>query len=115
MAMWIWLTYTSTVGYRDLQGYVTTALVWALVSAGIALIAACLPSLRPLTNKSSADSIVQMAKSTIELVNFSPGASHRGSDTKVNKDTVPDTPVDDTRQTELGHRNIEISGNLSSA
>lgn len=40
-------------GYRDLLDTMSTALVWSLVEASVAIVASCLPSIRPLIHRSS--------------------------------------------------------------
>jgi hypothetical protein len=41
-------------GYQDLLDTISTALMWSLVEASVVIIAACLPSTRPLIHRSSA-------------------------------------------------------------
>jgi hypothetical protein len=43
----------SSGGYRDLLDTISTALVWSLVEASVAIFASCLPSIRPLIHRSS--------------------------------------------------------------
>ncbi|KAJ5232061.1 hypothetical protein N7468_005017 [Penicillium chermesinum] len=40
-------------GYRDLLDTISTALIWSLVEASVAIIASCLPSIRPLIHRAS--------------------------------------------------------------
>lgn len=41
-------------GYRDLLDTISTALIWSLVEVSVAIVASCLPSIRPLIHRSSA-------------------------------------------------------------
>lgn len=53
MAVILVFTYGDYGGYRDLLDTISTALVWSLVEASVALIASCLPAIRPLVHRSS--------------------------------------------------------------
>jgi hypothetical protein len=44
-------------GYRDLLDTISTALIWSLTEASVAIIASCLPSIRPLVHRSSASEV----------------------------------------------------------
>lgn len=44
----------TSYGYRDLLDTISTALIWSLVEASVAIVASCLPSIRPLIHQSSA-------------------------------------------------------------
>ncbi|KAJ5898854.1 hypothetical protein N7495_003598 [Penicillium taxi] len=46
-------TYNSTAEYRDFLGAISTALVWSLAEASVAIIAASMPSIRPLIHRAS--------------------------------------------------------------
>ncbi|KAJ5292491.1 uncharacterized protein N7443_008444 [Penicillium atrosanguineum] len=49
----LYFTYGTSDGYRDLLDTIATALIWSLVEASVAIIASCLPSIRPLIHRSS--------------------------------------------------------------
>ncbi|KAJ5744307.1 hypothetical protein N7533_009177 [Penicillium manginii] len=53
MVVILFFTYGSSGGYRDLLDTISTALVWSLVEASVAIFASCLPSIRPLIHRSS--------------------------------------------------------------
>ncbi|PQE27152.1 integral membrane protein [Rutstroemia sp. NJR-2017a WRK4] len=57
----------TTLGYRDFLGLVTNVEIWSEVEVCIAVIAACLPTLRPLFSGSSPESIIGSIRSVISL------------------------------------------------
>ncbi|KAJ6078951.1 hypothetical protein N7467_008704, partial [Penicillium canescens] len=54
MVVLLYFTYGTSDGYRDLLDTISTALIWSLTEASVAIIASCLPSIRPLVHRSSA-------------------------------------------------------------
>ena len=52
-----------TKGYHDFLGTISTALVWSLVEASVAVVASCLPSIRPLIHRTS-DGLVKRKPSS---------------------------------------------------
>ena len=58
---------------------VTLGLYWALVEAGLALIAACLPSLSPLFTGATYDSVVRRVHSALSLQSLRSRYSHQSS------------------------------------
>ncbi len=67
-----------------MQAIVTNVVVWSQVEAGAAVIAACLPTLRPLVLGHSVDSLVGSIRSALSLnsIERSPNAERRGSDSE---------------------------------
>ncbi|KAI0472212.1 hypothetical protein F4859DRAFT_522164 [Xylaria cf. heliscus] len=57
-------------GSRDVLGTETNVLVWAYVEVGVAIIAACLPTLNPLLDTRSIGSVVTSVRSQVSLVFF---------------------------------------------
>lgn len=49
------------------QAVVTNVVIWSQVEAGVAVIAACLPTLRPLFLKGSIDSLIGSIRSVLSL------------------------------------------------
>ncbi len=62
----------------------TNVVVWSQVEAGVAVIAACLPTLRPLVLGHSVDSLVGSIRSVLSLnsIERSQNAERRGSDSE---------------------------------
>ncbi|KAI9743050.1 MAG: hypothetical protein M1818_003345 [Claussenomyces sp. TS43310] len=59
--------YKTTTGARDIRGEETNVMVWGYVEAGVGVIAACLPTLRPLLNSRMPESIVNSVRSKLSL------------------------------------------------
>ncbi|KAJ6081224.1 hypothetical protein N7499_006098 [Penicillium canescens] len=58
MVVLLYFTYGTSDGYRDLLDTISTALIWSLTEASVAIIASCLPSIRPLVHRSSASECI---------------------------------------------------------
>lgn len=67
-----------------LPGEETNVMVWGYVEAGVGVIAACLPTLRPLMNSRMPESIINSARSKLSLnsLKSSPPRQRRPSDTE---------------------------------
>jgi len=59
--------FESTPGYRDVIGIDTNVLTWSQVEAGVGIIAACLPTLRPLFMGKAPESIINSLRSALSL------------------------------------------------
>ncbi|PQE20897.1 MFS transporter FHS family L-fucose permease protein [Rutstroemia sp. NJR-2017a BBW] len=57
----------TTLGYRDFLGLVTNVEIWSKVEVCIAVIAACLPTLRPLFAGGSPESVIGSRRSVLSL------------------------------------------------
>ena len=64
------------------MGDITNLVVWGTVEAGAAVIAACLPTLRPLFQGKSPESLMGSIRSKLSLksIDRSPGSQRRESD-----------------------------------
>lgn len=71
--------YETKPGFRDVLGIDTIVLVWSQVEAGIAIVAACLPTLRPLFKGNSPESLINSLRSVFSLQSLESGGSRRGS------------------------------------
>ncbi|KAI1346045.1 hypothetical protein F5Y01DRAFT_298824 [Xylaria sp. FL0043] len=73
----------TTAGARDVRGTETNVLVWAYVEVGVGIIAACLPTLNPLLETRSIESVVASVRSKVSLGSLAFGNSNdrsKGSD-----------------------------------
>ncbi|EED14508.1 conserved hypothetical protein [Talaromyces stipitatus ATCC 10500] len=59
--------YETTTGARDLRGEESNVMVWGYIEASVGVIAACLPTLRPLMKARMPESIVNSARSKLSL------------------------------------------------
>lgn len=57
----------TNTGFRDLRGLITNILIWGQVEASIAVVAACLPTLRPLFHGKSPESLIGSIRSMLSL------------------------------------------------
>lgn len=68
--------YDTTTGYRDLIGVLTNVVIWSHVEAGVAVIAACLPTLKPLVHGRAAESVVNSLRSALSLHSVNHSREH---------------------------------------
>ncbi|KAL2043666.1 hypothetical protein N7G274_003973, partial [Stereocaulon virgatum] len=108
----------TTTGYRDLIAVLTTVAVWSQVEAGIAVITACLPSIRPLFHRKSLESLVNSLRSAISLHSLT-DSQHRPD--RDNEPTHRDTAIilDKVGKGKSGNVyptiDTEITGNCNSS
>ncbi|TRX87975.1 hypothetical protein FHL15_011116 [Xylaria flabelliformis] len=57
-------------GARDVLGTETNVLVWAYVEVGVGIVAACLPTLGPIFDNHSIDSVVASVRSRVSLASL---------------------------------------------
>ena len=65
--------YETAPGYQDVIGIDTIVLGWSQVEAGIGIVAACLPTLRPLFVGRSPESLIDSIRSVFSLRPFGSG------------------------------------------
>lgn len=125
----------TTTGYRDLIGgnailaidpntannqsaVLTTVAVWSQVEAGIAVITACLPSIRPLFHRKSLESLVNSLRSAISLhsLNNSQHRPDHGND-PTHRDTATVLDKVGKGKSGIAHPTIdtEITGNYNTS
>ncbi|KAI1387537.1 uncharacterized protein F4822DRAFT_406842 [Hypoxylon trugodes] len=99
----------TTPGARDVRGVETNVLVWSYVEVGVGVVAACLPTLKPIFDNRSLNSIVASARSKVSL-----RSNNSGSRNRSNGDRAPDGssglelfPYDASKQI---HNYSQISG-----
>lgn len=71
--------YATTTGARNLRGEETNVMLWGYVEAGVGIIAACLPTLRPLLNSRMPESIVNSVRSKLSLNSIRSNNNSKGS------------------------------------
>ncbi|ESZ99047.1 hypothetical protein SBOR_0581 [Sclerotinia borealis F-4128] len=71
--------YKTTTGARNLRGEETNVMLWGYVEAGVGIIAACLPTLRPLLNSRMPESIVNSVRSKLSLASVRSRDNSKGS------------------------------------
>ncbi|KAL2036478.1 hypothetical protein N7G274_010813 [Stereocaulon virgatum] len=114
----VYNVYDTTTGYRDLIAVLTTVAVWSQVEAGIAVITACLPSIRPLFHRKSLESLVNSLRSAISLHSLT-DSQHRPD--RDNEPTHRDTAIilDKVGKGKSGNVyptiDTEITGNCNSS
>ncbi|APA08412.1 hypothetical protein sscle_03g031820 [Sclerotinia sclerotiorum 1980 UF-70] len=59
--------YETTTGSRDVRGVETNAMVWSYVEVGVGVVAACLPTLRPIFGSRTPESLVNSVRSAVTL------------------------------------------------
>jgi len=59
--------FETKIGYRDLLAVDTLTVTWGQIEVGVAIIAACLPTLRPLFNHHSPESLIGSIRSKLSL------------------------------------------------
>ncbi|MCJ1383830.1 hypothetical protein MMC17_006944 [Xylographa soralifera] len=59
--------YETTTGSRDVRGVETNATVWSYVEVCVGVVAACLPTLRPIIDRRTPESIVNSMRSKLSL------------------------------------------------
>jgi hypothetical protein len=79
MVVILYFTYTGTAGYRDLLGTMSTVLVWSIVEASTAIIATCLPAIRPLLLKSPPSSCASASAPRNTPFNFTKSSVREGT------------------------------------
>lgn len=99
MAILIINVYDTTLGYRDLLGVDTNAIIWAHVEAGVAVIAATLPTLRPLFLGHSPESLLGSIKSKISLQSVGSKGSKTRKRRSITSDTQELSRITDTERT----------------
>ncbi|KAL5116624.1 hypothetical protein ACEQ8H_005502 [Pleosporales sp. CAS-2024a] len=67
----------NTIGYRDLQGQNTTMVAWTLIEIVAALVACCLPTLRPLVANTACGTFFTSVFSAMFLRSRTSGSSRR--------------------------------------
>jgi len=70
--------YETTTGSRDVRGVETNAMVWSYVEVGVGVVAACLPTIRPILNRRTPESIVNSVRSKISLNSMGSASRRRG-------------------------------------
>ncbi|MCJ1238721.1 hypothetical protein MMC14_006712 [Varicellaria rhodocarpa] len=97
--------YTTTINSRDILGDQTNIVVWSLVEAGVAIVAACLPTLRTLIGDHSTEGILRSIRSIFSLSSTRSHAQHRhGShDIALTDSNEHEHPMDRNRSTETEH------------
>ncbi|KAI1132271.1 hypothetical protein F5Y10DRAFT_218512 [Nemania abortiva] len=76
----------TTAGARDVRGVETNVLVWTYVEVGVGIVAACLPTLKPILDDRSIDSVVASVRSKISLQTLDSKSGH----SKNSKNKAPD-------------------------
>lgn len=66
----------TTADARDVLGTETNVLVWAYVEVGVGIIAACLPTLKPIFDSRSIDSVIASVRSRVSLTSLRSKSSH---------------------------------------
>ncbi|KAI0965936.1 hypothetical protein F4678DRAFT_467077 [Xylaria arbuscula] len=74
----------TTAGARDVRGVETNVLVWTFVEVGVGIVAACLPTFKPLFDNRSVDSVVASVRSKTSLKTL----DSKNSRNKSRKDVV---------------------------
>ena len=69
--------YETRPGFRDVIGVGTLTLGWGQVEAGVGIVAACLPTLRPLFLGKAPESLINSIRSAFSLSSGGSGRSHR--------------------------------------
>ncbi|KAI0865165.1 hypothetical protein F4860DRAFT_462536 [Xylaria cubensis] len=75
----------TTPAARDVRGVSTNVLVWTYVELGVGIVASCLPTLNPIFEKRSIDSIVASVRSKVSLASL----NFKNSDTQKKDTDVP--------------------------
>ncbi|KAF4626048.1 hypothetical protein G7Y89_g12115 [Cudoniella acicularis] len=83
--------YETTTGSRDVRGVETNAMVWSYVEVGVGVIAACLPTLKPILHRRTPESIVNSVRSKISLHSLGSASRRRGLESGL---VAPKTDLD---------------------
>ncbi|KAF4629023.1 hypothetical protein G7Y89_g9132 [Cudoniella acicularis] len=98
--------YGTTLGYRDFLALVTNVEIWSEVEVCIALIAACLPTLRPLFSGNSPESIIGSIRSILSLNTLNSGGRtanlSRNPNTVTEEDSIHLRPKDWKKGSSIG-------------
>ncbi|KAI0157122.1 hypothetical protein GGR52DRAFT_190861 [Hypoxylon sp. FL1284] len=97
----------TTVGARDVRGVGTNVLVWGYVEVGVGVVAACLPTLKPIFDNRSLDSIVASVRSKVSLrsLNSSTQRGKPGEEVPISSKDLEMLPFDGSN-----HNESHISG-----
>ncbi|QSZ35672.1 hypothetical protein DSL72_006794 [Monilinia vaccinii-corymbosi] len=71
--------YETTTGSRDVRGVETNAMVWSYVEVGVGVVAACLPTLRPILGSRTPESLINSVRSVVTLDSLSSSARRRAA------------------------------------